>query len=460
MRVSHKDPPSQQEALLSSALSSLNRLKVSMGQKLESTEDLLASLLAVSARWQDKREGVERQKMDIELALDIVTDGDSKIRGLVVTLNKGVGGGADIQEYVQCLSLSSKLLAKSREASLDPSSSPLSAAYAQLEEAIGFGVSELKRYFPVELSMQEKRVEVLREIDRGLRRAGQTEQYYGMVKVYSLKMDQQTEAPNLEGFLEILRGSEKLSKEITEIVEDSGVASKILRNIYRQVSKKIYDSQLKPFLQNLPDASLSVKKVFLGATDGAFSLGKELQRSLPEIEIFMNMLTTFYFGLLEYIHSFCPSLERNLSAKNERQFEKSARQLCDIIRLIDSYTGTLSAFVLKKNIGYSDAIDLSVKVTSQFVRLLKQKGDSLKSRSQLHAHVYPLIILYMLRADLRESKKVSLKLGPGLEKAWGNAMKAYLCFCWGHVLGYKFDISSLQDQKKIGRFQSFRKSLP
>ena len=433
--------------ILNETLSKLTAIRGSINRKLKQNEDRFDEILRIGRKWAEKKELVDKQKLDIELALDVVSDVDNNIRDLVVNLNKGLAED-HVEPYLKSIIYAHQILAKSREADLGPNSR-LSELYSQLDQAVLFSNAELKRYFPIELSRDNKNIERLKILDKLLKKAGVADHYYDVVKVYGLRLEKMIKA-SIEGLLEVLRQAEPLSQELDQFIGDAAVVSKVRRNIYRQFSKAAYDGHFKPFLAKFQDTPLEEKKRFMQVTDKAYSMVKDLETRV-DMETLMSMLTTFYFGLLDLMNSFCPNLERSVVAKPDQAFENATRTLCDILSIVDSQTGCFSVFLIKKNLGYSDAIDFSVKTASHFVKILKAKCDALKTKSQLHSNIFALKILDMIETEMKTLKKVSLKLKPGIDKSVANASKSYLYYCWAHVLGHKHVTDGVSDPQALRR---------
>ena len=107
-----------------------------------------------------------------------------------------------------------------------------------------------------------------------------------------------------------------------------------------------------------------------------------------------------------------------------------------------------AVFISKKNLA-PDALEFAVKITSNFVRILKSKSDSLKVKSVLHSHLFAIKSIELINQELVILKKVSLKLKPALEKTMQNALKVYLHYCWAHSINLKLDKSNKPQELEL-----------
>ena len=301
----------------------------------------------------------------------------------------------------------------------------------------------------MELAREKRNMDRLRIMNRMFKRMKVTDHLYDIVKVYEQRIEKVVKE-DIGGLVTVLQMAESIHSEVHELIGEEEVVGKVVRNVFRQFSKFVYDTHFKTFLSKFSEVSLDEKKKFLGVTDKCYGVLKDLGSKM-DVEVLMSMLTTFYFGFLDFVVNFCPNLERTILQKPDTAFENSAVTLCQILSLIDSQTGTISVFLSKKNIGFSDAIDFSVKTASHFIRILKLKCDALKSKSQLHSNIFSLKILDIIETEMKSWKKVSLKLKPGIEKSSANATKSYLYYCWSHLLAHKHSTEGMKSEEDIRR---------
>jgi len=436
----------QDLTFLSTTLSNLTMLKSSISNNFRKCDDALSDMVIICKKWNEKRESADRQKNDIELALDVVYAVDNQLRGIVLKLQEGIHEDEQADDYIKTLEYALKVQDKGREVEVE-GNERIEEIYHQVEEATDFAFSELKRCWPIELSKEPRNCARLKAMHLLFKKNGSNDHLYEVVKIFGNKFEKQTK-DSISSLLGIISSIEPFAKEMDEIIGDKEVVGKICRNIYRQLSKQIFETHMKNFLAKFADIDLQEKKEFVGVTDKVYTMLREIENK-QDVEIMMSMVCTFYFSLIDYINNFCGSLERNVLTKTDQAFENATRTLCDVLVLLDTFAGSFSVFLIKKNIGYSDAIDFSVKVASQFVRVLKAKSDSLKTRSTLHSHLFALKCLDMIEQELKNLKKVSLKLKPGIEKSSTNALKGYLVYCWGHVLGHKHSLEGAKTEQEI-----------
>lgn len=443
------------------SLEQLSVIRQSIARHLSINDDLLLDMIATAKSWRQAKESHDGQCQEIEMALDVVYDVDNQLRDVVDVIGKGITGENDAPEYVKAVEYGTAIQEKVKEVEVK-GNERLEELYGQLKEALVFGVAELKRFWPVHYAREDKNKELLRRINKIFRREQNTDHFYDVVKIYSSKYEKQVQS-SIDNLPVVISASAGLTKELDEIISDSNITKTIKRNIYKRVSKTVYDIHMKSFLTKFGDLSIEEKKKFLMATDKCYSMAKDADGK-DETEVFMSMLTTFYFAIIDFMQNQVTSLEVGLTSKGEQAFENATRVLCHSLNLIDTFTGTFSMMIIKKKIGSSDAIDFSVKIASQFIKVLKAKSDSLKSKSQLHSHLFALNLLIKIETELATLKKVSLKLKPGIEKSSSNATKAYLYYCWAHVLAFKPGLDQAKDQKDMLQkyyetFQVYEKNL-
>lgn len=443
------------------SLDALSVIRQSIHKLSASNDDMLMDMIATAKRWKQSKESHDGQCQEIEMALDVVYDVDNQLRDVVDVIGKGLTDEASALDYVKAVEYGIAIQEKTKEVEVK-GNERLEELYQQLRESLVFGISELKRFWPIHYAKEDKNKELLRRINKIFRHEQSTDHYYDVVKIYSTRYEKLVQA-SIDNLTSIATQSAGLTKELDEIVSDSSVVKTIKRNIYKRVSKSVYDTQMKAFLMKFGELTIEEKKKFLSATDKCYSQAKEAEGK-DEIEVFMNMLTTFYFAIIDFMENQVTNLERGFAAKSEQVFDNATKVLCHCLNLIDSYAGTFSMMIIKKKIGSSDAIDFSVKIASQFIKVLKAKSDSLKSKSALHSHLFAINLLWKIESELHTLKKVSLKLKPGIEKSNSNATKAYVYYCWSHVLAHKPDIDKAKDQKDrlqkyYETFQVYEKNL-
>lgn len=439
--------------LLNDLLSKITAIKQTITGLSDSNQKHFDTISSISDKWVEKRETFERQKLDIELALDVVHDVDHKTRDIITHLSSGLEE-QDAEYYIQNINYGRQLLAKSREASrgLNPR---MEEVYAALEEAIGFAVGELKRFYPRELGRAEQNQARLKLMDAVFKGVGYTDHYYEIVKLFGSSWESQSKS--MEGVLTVCSSLERFSKELEALIIDAAVVAKVRRNVYRQFSKYVFDNHLKLFLTKFNEVDIKEKVLFLSQVDKCYAIFKEREAKQDE-DILLNMISNFYFGVLDYVLSFMQALEKSVD-KPEQALESLCKTMIDLLSLLDTNAGSFSVFIRKKNMEATDSIDLAYKISECFVKVLKKKSDLTKEKSILQSHLLTLRMLEEVVQAMQSWKKVSLKLRPAFEKSMVRATESYLTYCWGHVLAHKHSTEGLKEKQQLLKayFETFQK---
>lgn len=432
---------------LSATLAQITQIRSSLSQIFRETEGTLLGMAQTSRKWVQKREEMDKESNDIQLALDVVYAVDNNLRSVITTLQHGVDA-AEPDRYIDSLSYALTIQDKAEEVELE-GNDRLVEMYNQLDDAVKFAVSEITRIWPVELSQPEKNLRRLKAMNTIFKKLKLTDPYYEVSKILLMRMEKQIQ-DNVGGLIVVMGTLEQTSKELDAYIGDANVSGKILRNLYRKLAEGMFNLHFKPFLMKFSELPISEKKSFIETVDKAYSILRDLESKL-DIEILMSSMGTFYSGLLDYMNNFGPNLEKSFAGKTDQAFEASTKVLLDILALLDGYAGSFSVFIAKKNLA-PDALEFAVKITSNYVRILKLKSDALKQKSVLHSHLFALKSLETINQELIILKKVSLKLKSALEKTMQNALKVYLNYCWAHSVNFKINKSGLKQDIEIGSF--------
>ena len=429
---------------LSVTLAQISQIRSSLSQLFRETEGTLLGMAQTSRKWVQKREETDKESGDIQLALDVVYAVDNNLRTIITNLQQGINQ-EEPDRYIDSLAYALTIQDKAEEVELE-GNDRLVEMYNQLDDAVKFGVTEVTRIWPVELSQQDKNVRRLKAINSIFKKLKITDPYYEVSKIILMKMEKQLEA-GIAGVIASVSSLEQTSKELESFLGDPNVTGKIFRNLLRKLAEGIFNIHFKPFLMKFSELPITEKKSFIEGVDKAYSVLRELEGKM-DIEIMMNSMGTFYSGLLDYMNNFGPNLEKSYATKTDQAFEASTKVLLDILALLDGYAGSFSVFISKKNLA-PDALEFAVKITSNFVRILKSKSDSLKVKSVLHSHLFAIKSIELINQELVILKKVSLKLKPALEKTMQNALKVYLHYCWAHSINLKLDKSNKPQELEL-----------
>ena len=100
---------------LNETLTTVTQVRAKIGSLNRKNDELFSEMIRLCMKWNEKRETVDRQKQDIEMALDVVHEVDNRLRDVVSLLEAGYHE-SKAEEYLKNMNYAYLILSKAREA--------------------------------------------------------------------------------------------------------------------------------------------------------------------------------------------------------------------------------------------------------------------------------------------------------------------------------------------------------